>query len=78
VGRNLFIIRGLSGSGKTTLANVLANYPRQYDYSADGVFEHPVLSADDYFLDKEGKYNWVGTLLPEAHAWCLNSTEHWM
>lgn len=42
------------------------------------VNDHPVISADDYFVDEDGNYNWSGPELPKAHAWCLSETEYWM
>ena len=59
--KNLVLIRGISGSGKSTLAEMLAN-------------AHPVISADDFFIDGYGNYNWSGEKLGRAHRWCLNET----
>jgi predicted kinase len=52
----LYIIRGLSGSGKTTLANKLSPV---------------VFSADDFFTDVDGSYNFDSSELSEAHAMCV-------
>ena len=49
----------MPGSGKSTLAAVL---------SENG--KYPVLSADMYFEDHHGNYNWNSELLGEAHTWC--------
>ena len=51
----LFIVRGLPGSGKTSLGHKLALL---------------VYSADDFFTDEEGRYNFDPSQLGEAHAAC--------
>ena len=58
----LFLVRGLPGSGKSTFATHIWN-----DYA--------VCEADKFFYDKEGNYNFDGTKLKEAHAWCKNEVE---
>jgi predicted kinase len=55
----LFLIRGLPGSGKTSFASAIWN-----DYA--------VCEADKFFYDKDGNYNFDGSKLKEAHAWCKN------
>jgi predicted kinase len=55
--RSLIILRGCSGSGKSTFANLIA-YPCL------------IITADDYFYDKEGNYHFDGTKLGHAHAAC--------
>lgn len=61
----LYILRGLPGSGKSTVANSLT--------STDRVFE-----ADKYFYDSDGNYNFDGSKLGEAHAWCKEQVEFCM
>jgi predicted kinase len=56
----LYIIRGASGSGKSTYAGTLV--------AADAVFE-----ADQFFM-RDGRYEWDGTRLKDAHADCLLRT----
>jgi predicted kinase len=58
----LFLVRGLPGSGKTTFANHIWN-------------EYAVCEADKFFYDKEGNYNFDGSKIKEAHAWCRNEVE---
>jgi len=58
----LFLVRGLPGSGKTTFANHIWN-------------EYAVCEADKFFYDKNGNYNFDGSKLKEAHAWCKNEVE---
>ena len=55
--KELIIMRGLSGSGKSTLSKQLAG---ESGY---------IFSADDYFMDEQGNYNWVGNKVPTAHKW---------
>jgi predicted kinase len=61
--KNLILVRGVSGSGKTTFANLISNI---------------VLSADDYFTDRQGNYNFDATYLPSAHESCRSRTEDHM
>lgn len=62
----LILIRGVSGSGKSTLA---AQFVDQWT---------TLISADDYFTDENGNYNWKPELLPKAHDWCLNTTRKFL
>jgi predicted kinase len=52
----LILIRGLPGAGKSSI-------DCGADYDA---------SADDYFLDDAGEYQFDPAKLPAAHAWCLD------
>ena len=58
----LILLRGLPGSGKSTLAKIILQL-RSTD-------DPEVLSADDFFEDKKGDYNFDSTKLREAHNYC--------
>ena len=58
----LILLRGLPGSGKSTLAKVILQLPSNA--------EPEVLSADDFFENKEGEYNFDATRLKDAHNYC--------
>lgn len=55
---NIHVLCGAPGSGKTTWAK-----------SVDNAY---VVSADDYFVDNNGVFNFRPELIYEAHQWCLN------
>lgn len=59
---DLILLRGIPGSGKTTLGHVILKW-----MSNDTT---DVLSADDYFMDEKGKYDFDATKLKEAHNDC--------
>jgi predicted kinase len=59
---DLILLRGLPGSGKSTLAKVILQLPSNS--------EPEVLSADDFFEDNEGHYNFDPLKLKEAHNYC--------
>jgi uridine kinase len=59
--KDLILLRGLPGSGKTTLGEVILQLPNN---------QLKPLSADDYFTDKDGNYNFDFTKLKEAHNDC--------
>ena len=52
--KTLYIVRGLPGSGKSSLAKKLTEL---------------VYSADDFFTNKKGEYNFNAKLLGKAHEW---------
>lgn len=58
----LFLVRGLPGSGKSSFANHIWN-------------EYAVCEADKFFYDKDGNYNFDGSKIKDAHAWCKNEVE---
>jgi|TARA_B110000495_G_C22967450_1_gene567523 predicted kinase len=53
--KTLYIVRGLPGSGKSSLAKKVTE---------------AVYSADDFFTNKKGEYNFNVKLLGKAHEWC--------
>ena len=58
----LILLRGVPGSGKTTLAKILLQI-RVTD-------EPEVLSADDFFENENGEYDFDASKLKEAHNYC--------
>jgi len=54
------ILRGISGAGKSTYTR--AHYPNAY-----------VVSADLFFIDPQGNYNFDASKLGEAHASCFKN-----
>lgn len=58
--KDLFLVRGLPSSGKTTFANKISDI---------------VISADDYFEDSEGNYNFDPNKLGAAHSACKSHVE---
>lgn len=70
--KTLFLVRGLAGSGKTTLASALSTMaPSKHG-------KVWTVSADDYFIDNHGFYNFVPNKLRLAHNYCQNETERLM
>jgi predicted kinase len=60
--KNVIILRGVSGCGKSTFASMLARH------NPGAV----VVTADDYFTDSAGVYNFDATKLGAAHAQCFD------
>lgn len=59
----LFVVRGIPGAGKSTAAEYLAED------------KYPVISADDYFYNSEGKYIFDHIKLGAAHSQCKSRVE---
>ena len=55
----LVILRGLPGTGKSTY--VKKHYDDAY-----------ICSADSFFVNEEGKYEFVNWKLPQAHQYCFH------
>lgn len=53
--KTVIILRGLPGSGKSTIATMFQ----------DAV----IVSMDNFWLDKEGNYNFVKKMIPQAVNW---------
>lgn len=68
----LYIVRGLSGSGKSSIAKELVS--NIWD-SESKSFIKDFYSADDYFTDKKGNYNFSPEFLADAHAECFSNVE---
>ena len=60
---DLILLRGIPGSGKTTLGEVILYAPGSNN-------TNNVISADDFFVDENGNYNFDPTKLKEAHNQC--------
>lgn len=58
--KELILLRGIPGSGKSTVASLITDM---------------VLSADDFFTDENGVYNFDASKLQAAHNWCKTRTE---
>lgn len=58
----VIIMRGLPGSGKSTLARKIEERAHKAGKSAT------IFSTDDYFMGRDGEYNFDPFLLSKAHA----------
>lgn len=58
--KTITICRGIPGSGKSTFAKTLG-----------GIH----IEADQYFVGTDGNYNFDGSKIKNAHAWCLDSVK---
>ncbi|GAB0092717.1 uncharacterized protein DMENIID0001_077480 [Sergentomyia squamirostris] len=63
----MILIRGLPGSGKTFLAR------RIVDETVKGDYRRHIFSADDFFTDVNGIYNYDRDKLSAAHSFTQNS-----
>ena len=62
--KKVIIMRGCSGSGKSTWAK---KFKEEQD------LEVVIVSADNYWFDAEGNYNFNPARLGEAHAYCYKT-----
>lgn len=62
--KHLVILRGLPGSGKTSFSDI-------FKY----VWYMKSVSADDYFYNDKGEYNFDRKMLAQAHNYCYNKVE---
>lgn len=69
----LLILRGLPGSGKSTYAKKFAEkFSKLYGFNV------VKCSADDYFTDSDGNYNFDASKLGAAHGFCKSKAEQAM
>jgi len=59
--KKLFILRGVPGCGKSTVAEAIKSLNEQVIH----------LEADQFFITKDGTYQFDSKKLNEAHAWCM-------
>lgn len=59
---DLILLRGIPGSGKSSLGEIILRCP--------GSNSPDVLSADNFFMDDKGNYNFDSTKLKQAHNEC--------
>ena len=59
---DLLLLRGVPGSGKSSLGDIILRCP--------GSNSPDVLSADNFFIDDKGNYNFDATKLKQAHNDC--------
>jgi predicted kinase len=59
----IVIVRGVPGSGKTTFAELIGR---------------AICTADDYFTDSYGSYNWTSDNVGKAHSWCQRKCERFL
>lgn len=66
---DLILLRGLPGSGKTTLGDIILTSKQPHSV---------LLSADDFFTNTLGEYNFDATKLKDAHNDCQFRCESMM
>lgn len=60
----MFILRGVSGAGKSTLAELFQEFP-----------SCEVCTADDFFYNEKGEYQFEARFLGAAHRECREKAE---
>jgi predicted kinase len=68
--KSVIILRGLPGSGKSIFAKERVSQIRENGYSAE------IHSADNFFTNENGEYNFIGEKIGEAHATCFSQVEN--
>lgn len=63
----VLIVRGIPGSGKSSYASSLVDKKSRL-HSTNGV----VVSADNYFIRPDGKYDFNYRLISSAHKYCFS------
>jgi predicted kinase len=58
--QKLTLVRGIPGSGKSTYAKSLNS---------------KLVETDQFFIDKDGTYQYENTLIKDAHNWCKLETK---
>jgi predicted kinase len=66
--KQLILIRGLPGSGKSTMGELIA---RSYRLSQPAFH----IEADMFFMNADGKYEFVAANLYKAHKWCQETCD---
>ena len=61
--KNLILLRGVPGAGKSTTADAITD------------IKSGILSADMFFEDENGNYNFDGSKLRQAHQWCQDQVK---
>ena len=66
----MILVRGLPGSGKSTLAVALQRKFNNDDYD----LYVRKSEADAYFVRPDGRYDFNGNLIKQAHSWCFKGS----
>ncbi len=77
------VMRGVSGAGKSTYAKKLQAKVWKYSHPPrNNAFSWmnfcAIISADNYFIRPDGKYDFNPRSLSEAHAWCFAEAKRLM
>lgn len=75
--KTLYLVRGVSGSGKSTFVDSIAG--SLINMSGVGLGNNVgKASADRFFYDDDGNYNFDASKLGQAHESCFDSVSHMM